>query len=180
MTDLLAEYRTIAFWQRLTAAGIALAVLPMLAAILLFGLNTYARIALGHDPDFLFGYNPGEPEAMRLAREVLEVSVLTPFLAWTGFLVLMPLTARWRPDLFLRRWWATSVLGGAVGVGLMMVTFLIVMAFEGFAFGVDPVKELVLPGLVVGGYGAAYALLYWIVLRRLFLRPPPSAEEVFS
>lgn len=178
MTDLLAEYRPIKLWQRMTAAALSLALLPIGAALARFGLRSYYLTGAEGEASAMW-YSADIPRHIRVTEEILEAAIFSPILAWIGLLVLIVVTSFWKRHVFVRSWVATLLVGGLCAAVLVLLAFGIVSVIDGFSLN-DVWRDLGLPLVFCFGFGAAYALTYWILLRRMFVRPPPDAREVFA
>ena len=178
MTDLLAEYRPIKLWQRATAAALSLALLPIAAALVRLGLRSYYTVGVEGSASSAW-YSADVPRQVRVAEEILEASIFSPIVAWIGFLALIAVTSVWKGHVFVKSWLATTAMGGACAAALLLLAFVVVGLIDGFSI-FNLWRDLGLPLVFCFGFGAVYALIYWIILRRMFVRPPPDAREVFA
>lgn len=178
MSDLLAEYRPIGLWQRIVAALMALAGVPLISLALLVVLHGIAPPVAPPDnplaaPPAVFGGG-----VLGSVRFALTLGAAAYSGTWWMFLLLVPLTSILQPALFQRHVLVTAALGALICcVGLLASQAFLSLLVEGLGMPGTVLGTLSIRALVVG---ALYGIAYWLILRLLFLRRLAPVEDTFS
>ena len=167
MTEFMIEYRPVRVSQRIIAAAMANAFVPIAALLGNFAI----RLLLGLSFNDLF--EAWNSPFWSIVFAILSITSMSFIFSWIGFLFLVPITHRNAPERFLSSWLATTGAGGGIGLGMGLILSLILGAMGG-----AEVAAFLVPVCI--GYGAFYALVYWGLLRIFFVRRLPPVDEVFA
>ena len=161
------HFQPVKLSQRIAAAAMAIAFVPILAAVLRFVLHlSFVQFVDSQVPLW------NNPLWMTLTA-LLSITMGSFVFSWIGFLFLVPITHRNRPERYLRQWWRIPVVGAVIG-GCMGALLSILL----LALGAGEASLYIL-GLCAG-YGAFFAFVYWVLLRWIYVRRIPPVEDVFA
>lgn len=167
MTEFFSEFRPVTLTQRILAAAMTIAFVPIAAALLrfvvtvAFGMSGFESFEIWSNP--ILGVIVG----------VLSLTSASFLFSWIGFLFLVPLMHNRTPEQFIKSWLRTSLAGLGVGAGIGAIVFLIfgLMVGEG---------ELAILMPIFAAYGALHALVYWVLMRVIYVRRLPPVDAVFA
>ena len=142
------DFQPLRVSQRVIAAAMAIAFVPIAALLLRFAM----LMLVGWQGD---GSNIWEAPLWTIVMSVLNLTTVSFVFSWLGFAFLVPITHRRRPERFLKSWLLTCGLGAGVGGGIGLLLALVFAML----LGVPEIGVLV---PVCAAYGALFAFVYWV------------------